>query len=81
MVKMICAMSKKEGEFLLNELMQNGNFGHHDERIKKVGHGKMGELWRNLQHNWHLASHYPAELIWQPVWLAYHWVWKRFGKH
>ena len=79
--KMICEASEKEGEFLLKEVMQNGNFGHHDERIKKVGNGKMGELWRNLQHNWHLASHYPAELIWQPVWLAYHWAWKRFGKH
>lgn len=79
--KMICEASEKEGEFLLKEVMQNGNFGHYDERIKMVGRGKMGELWRNLQHNWHLASHYPAELIWQPVWLAYHWAWKRFGKH
>lgn len=77
----LCEASENEGKFLLDEVMQNGNFGHHDERIKNVGRGKMGELWRNVQHNWHLASHYPAELIWQPVWLAYHWAWKRFGKH
>lgn len=63
------------------EVMQNGNFGHHDKRIKKVGSGKMSELWRNVQHNWHLASHYPAELLWQPVWLVYHFCWKRFGNH
>lgn len=78
---MLCGASEKEGRFLLEEVMQNGNFGHHDERIKKVGSGKMSELWRNVQHNWHLASHYPAELIWQPVWLVYHFCWKRFGKH
>ena len=78
---MLCEASEKEGRFLLEEVMQNGNFGHHDKRIKKVGSGKMSELWRNVQHNWHLASHYPAELLWQPVWLVYHFCWKRFGNH
>ena len=78
---MLCEASEKEGGFLLEEVMQNGNFGHHDKRIKKVGSGKMSELWRNVQHNWHLASHYPAELFWQPVWLVYHFCWKRFGNH
>ena len=58
-------------------MILNGNFGYHDERIKKVGGGKMSELWRNVQHNWHLASHYPMEMIWQPVWLVYHYFWKR----
>lgn len=66
-----------EGRFLLKEVMQNGNFGHHDERIKKVGGGKMCELWRNVQHNWHLASRYPSEFLWQPIWLIYHFIWKR----
>lgn len=70
----------KEGRSLLEEVMQNGNFGHHDERVKKVGSGKMSELWRNVQHNWHLASHYPSEFFWQPVWLVYHYFWKRMIK-
>ena len=73
--------NSKEGKFLLYEVMQNGNFGHHDERVKKVGSGKMSELWRNVQHNWHLASHYPSEFLWQPVWLAYHFSWKRLIKN
>lgn len=72
--------SEEEGRFLLDEVMHNGNFGHHDERINKVGSGKMSELWSNLQHNWHLASHYPTELFWQPVWLIYHFLWKRMWK-
>lgn len=74
---MICDSDEHEGRFLLNEVMQNGNFGYHDERIKKVGNGKMSELWRNMQHNWHLVSHYPAEMCWQPIWLVYHYLWKR----
>lgn len=60
---MICEPDEKEGRFLLNEVMTGGNFGHHDERSKKVGSGKMSELWRNVQHNWHLASHYPSEFL------------------
>lgn len=74
---LLCDANEKEGRFLLKEVMQNGNFGHHDERIKKVGSGKMSELWRNVHHNWHLASHYPMEMIWQPIWLCYHFIWKR----
>ena len=78
---MICEPDEKEGRFLLNEVMQNGNFGHHDERIKTKGNGKLQFMWNNIQHNWHLASHYPSQFFWQPVWLAYHFAWKRFGKH
>lgn len=78
---MICEVNEKEGRFLLNEVMQNGNFGQHDKRIKKIGNGKLSELWRNAQHNWHLISHYPSEFFWQPIWMVYHFVWKRILKH
>lgn len=74
---MICEPNEKEGRFLLNEVMQNGNFGHHDERVKKVGSGKMQFLFGNVQHNFHLATHYPSEFFWAPVWLVYHYFWKR----
>lgn len=71
----------KEGRFLLNEVMQNGNFGHHDERVKKVGSGKMQFLFGNVQHNLHLATHYPSEFFWAPIWLVYHYFWKRKNKN
>lgn len=75
--KLICEPSENEGRFLLNEVMQNGNFGQHDTRIKRIGKGKCGVLFRNLQHNGHMFSHYPSEFIWQPIWLLYHYLWKR----
>ena len=70
-------INEKEGRFLLNEIMMNGNFGHHDKRIKKLSSGKMQYLLSSIQHNYHLATHYPSEFFWTPIWLAYHFVWKR----
>ena len=75
---LLCPADEKEGRFILNEVMSGGNFGHHDRRIRRVGHGKLQFLLTNLQHNWGLAKHYPKEFFWNPIWLAYHWVWKRY---
>lgn len=67
----------KEGSYILNEVMAGGNFGHHDNRIRRVGNGKFQFVFANLQHNWHLAKRYPSEFMWGPLWLIWHWVWKR----
>lgn len=74
---LICDANEREGRFLLNEIMQNGNFGHYDERIKNVGSGRMAYFWKSIQHNMHLAKHYPRVFFWQPIWLVYHFAWKR----
>lgn len=77
----ICEPDANEGRFLLIEIMANGNFGHHDERIRRVGKGRIQALFSGLQHNWHLATHYPSEFFWAPVWLVYHYLWKRIIKN
>ena len=78
---MPCKPDEKEGRFLLTEIMQNGNFGHHDERTKKVSNNYKIQAFANrLQHNWHLATHYPSEFFWAPIWLVYHYLWKRTRK-
>lgn len=75
---MIVEPDEKEGRFLLKELMLNGNFGHFDKRVKKVSKNKkIQSVWTNIQHTFHLASHYPSECFWNPIWIAWHFVWKR----
>lgn len=32
---LICEADEKEGVYILAEVMQNGNFGHHDERVSR----------------------------------------------
>lgn len=68
---MLCEPDEKEGRFILNEIMLTGNFGHGDSRYKR--HSK---LKRMTKHGLHLLIHYPSEVIWTPIWLVYHKVWK-----
>ena len=68
---LICGMNEKEGRFVLSEIEQTGNFGRADSRFKR-----MSKLGRMTKHGIHLMSHYPSEVIWTPIWLLYHKVWK-----
>ena len=68
---------EKEGRYILAEVMEGGNFGHHDNRIRKVGRGKWMSVFATLQHTLHMLRRYPSEVLWVPVWMVYHFVWKR----
>ena len=68
---------EKEGRYILAEVMEGGNFGHHDNRIRKVGRGKWMSVFATLQHSLHMLWRYPTEVLWVPVWMVYHFVWKR----
>ncbi len=68
---LICGMNENEGKFVLSEIMQTGNFGQTDKRF-----GGMSKLRRMTKHSIHLLLHYPSEVIWTPIWLVYHKVWK-----
>jgi hypothetical protein len=66
---------ENEGRYILEEVMAGGNFGHHDERLTHGG-GKWNTIKQVCRHNWHLMSHYPADVIWAPVWFVWHKCWK-----
>lgn len=74
---LLCEPNEEEGRFILIEVIQNGNFAHHDERKIKVKSKLAQPFVTRIQHNWHLATHYPSEFFWSPVWLVYHFIWKR----
>lgn len=75
--RLLCKPDEKEGRYILAEVMEGGNFGHHDERIRKVGKGKWQSVFATLQHAMHVLKRYPSEALWMPVWMAYHFIWKR----
>lgn len=76
--KMLCEPDEKEGRYILNEVMLDGNMGHHDQRIKRVGKdAKIQSVAASIQHTWHLATRYPSEFFWTPVWIVWHFCWKR----
>ena len=75
---MICEPDENEGRYILEEILQNGNFGHYDKRVKNIkGRYRAKVLARIVQHNSHLAKHYPSKLYWNLIWLCWHFIWKR----
>lgn len=77
---MICSPDEIEGRFILDEVMAGGNFGKHDKRLKSETKGKKGAVKKILKHNLHLLAHYPGDVVWAPVWIVYHWCWKRLHR-
>lgn len=72
---MLWEPDEKEGRYILEQVMMGGNFGHHDERLKHSG-GKLGAVKAILTHNMHLLTHYPEDVVWAPVWIVWHKLWK-----
>lgn len=73
--KFIVEPNEKEGRYLLNEIMQAGNFGFHDKRY--VHSGRFSMQKQNIRHSAHLFFHYPSEVLWMPLWLIWHFFWKK----
>ena len=70
---LICGMNEKEGRFVLDEILQTGNFGQADSRYQFK---RWYKLRHHIAHGSHLLMHYPSEVVWTPIWLVYHKVWK-----
>ena len=72
---MLWEPDEKEGKYILEQVMTGGNFGHHDKRLKHTC-GKIGAVKAILTHSLHLLTHYPSDVIWAPVWIVWHKLWK-----
>lgn len=76
---LLCPPDKKEGKFLLDEIMRGGNFGQHDstnEWYDKDSRFKRGLF--HLKRNWRYLKHYPSEVMWIPAWSLWHWSWRKW---
>lgn len=73
---------EKEGRFLLNEIMKAGNFGQGDDR---VGNWLEMNRWERLTWgmNWalRLIGHYPAEVMWHPIYRIRQYIWRRWNNY
>ena len=72
---LLCEPCEKEGHFILQQIMLGGNFGKYDSRNGHIG-GKLGYVHQVIKHNLHLLRHYPGDVIWAPVWIVWHKLWK-----
>lgn len=75
---LLCKPNRKEGEFLLSEILLSGNFGHYDTRLKQgVKDGSLEKFWILIKRNRHFLFHYPSEVLWGPIWKMWHQMWLR----
>lgn len=63
----ICEPNEKEGNKLLAEIMNSGNFGHHDTEKPNMYTQKLQyHIWK-FKRTFRLAMSYPVEVLWEPV--------------
>ena len=77
--KMLIEPNPKEGEFLLKEILTAGNFGRFDERIQiPKDENKLHSFFRITKQNMRLLMHYPEETLWNPLYRAWHFIWRLY---
>lgn len=81
---MIIDPSRKDGEFLLSEIMTAGNFGHFDPRLKELegrAHTtsyQVRHALRRVNRNMRFFTSYPSEVFWEPIARVCHFWWRKF---
>ena len=73
--QMIVPVDERRGKFLLEEVLQAGNFGHYDKRVSHDG-GQMQKNTNRLKRDVRLLRYFPSECLWEPVFRWYHYFWR-----
>ena len=74
---MVCPLDERRGRFLLNEILQSGNFGYKDERnsLLHKSHGIQRSLWQ-LKRKLRFLRDYPIEVLCGPCQIN-HVIWRK----
>lgn len=74
---MLCAPDAKRGRFLLNEIMQAGNFGMYDVRnVISANEGYLQRFARRQKRFLRFLSQYPSEVLWGPYFSIKQRLWR-----
>lgn len=77
---LLCAVNEKEGKILLSEILRGGDFGKYDDRINFVPDDQKWKRGLNsLKRDIRFITHYPGEVLWMPLWKAWHWGWRKWN--
>ena len=73
--RLIVSPNEKYGKFVLNEVLEAGNFGKHDER-NRFGKSKLGHNLQRVYRDIRLVRYYPAEALSEPFFRIWHFFWR-----
>ena len=73
--RLIVPPNEKCGKFVLNEVLEAGNFGKHDERYW-FGRSKLGHNLQRVYRDIRLVKYFPAEALSEPFFRTWHFFWR-----
>ena len=77
--RLIVPPNEKYGKFVLNEVLEAGNFGKHDER-NRFGRSKLGHNLQRVYRDIRLVRYFPAEAMSEPIFRTWHFFWRMKNK-
>ena len=73
--KLIVPPNEKYGKFVLNEVLEAGNFGTYDKR-NCFGRSKLGHNIQRIYRDIRLLRYFPAEALSEPIFRTWHIFWR-----
>ena len=77
--RLIVPPNEKYGKFVLNEVLEAGNFGKHDAR-NRFGRSKLGHNLQRVYRDMRLVKFFPAEALCEPLFRIWHFFWRMKNK-
>ena len=77
--RLIVPPNEKYGKFVLNEVLEAGNFGKHDAR-NRFGRSKFGHNLQRVYRDMRLVRYFPAEALCEPLFRIWHFFWRMKNK-
>ena len=73
--RLIVSPNEKYGKFILNEVLEAGNFGTYDKR-NRFGRSKLGHNIQRVYRDIRLLSYFPTEALSEPIFRVWHYFWR-----
>ena len=77
--RLIVPPNEKYGRFVLNEVLEAGNFGRHDAR-NRFGSSKLGHNLQRVYRDMRLVKYFPGEALCEPLFRVWHFFWRMKNK-
>ena len=77
--RLIVPPNEKYGRFVLNEVLEAGNFGRHNAR-NRFGRSQLGHNLQRVYRDIRLVRYFPAEALCEPLFRIWHFFWRMKNK-
>ena len=77
--RLIVPPNEKYGKFVLNEVLEAGNFGKHDAR-NRFGRSQLGHNLQRVYRDIRLVRYFPTEALCEPLFRVWHFFWRMKNK-